>query len=47
MMITFISIIEAIDARIPHLDWETKQSYQESKKVEQQAKHYESKQRYH
>jgi hypothetical protein len=38
MMITFISIIEAIDARIPHLDIETVQSYQESKKVEQQVK---------
>ena len=36
MMITFISIIETIDSRIPHLDMETKQSYQESKKVEQQ-----------
>jgi len=38
MMITFISIIKAIDSRIPHLDIETKQSYQESKKVEQQVK---------
>jgi hypothetical protein len=38
MMITFISIIDAIDAHIPHLDMETKQSYQESKKVKQQVK---------